>query len=683
MKLYLRTLLLACLVAVAASARANDYYFRGSSTLWLTEDYFKFTQIPSNDGTETYQLLLTEISGTFRIGGETKTISELGWYVSDPNQPLSNWDVNLGYVSGYTDENTSIVSDDIASTDGITLNLKNYTYSTDTSDENFVPAWEGDNTFSNDKLSYNIKVADDTYLKHVVLTLKVSDSGATLNIARITNDNVADGVPTYLYVESDWINAQKYLPSMRLYKDASDVNHYKTKVLNYLGGYISVKEIPMFNFNKNSHLDETKLVITEVTEEGYKTSAVCDGAEGQPDYRGYLLYEGGRSGKFVDTSDIYSATVEATEGGNNYKGWFVNVSYNTLTNVVVKLYYDITAEHTGTSDVTNTELHITGDTSPVAAADTETETPTSTSGIISFEFKYAEQKDNGEWKTATLTKQSDNVDYVDGNGYVTYSTTLSFTDEFNAAFYVQEIIKSQNSEGENSESTIDFKSKNGGTWDETKEYCGVEGYWEDNDYVSTWDVVPETDKTIANAQEAANQALKEAYAAYKEALAALEKAEESGDAEAIKKATEVYEPAQKAYATARDKKKVVDASAENGYLNTAVTQFCKSGEEHSAVRTSTAADALYYAAKLAANSQTINVTVTFKYNITDPDNSILIITTDNGSITYSGVSVVPADVEVEDAPVEYYNLSGVRVDGSIPGLYIRRQGNKVSKVIIK
>lgn len=665
MKLYLRTLLLACLVAVAASARANDYYFRGSSTLWLTEDYFKFTQIPSNDGTETYQLLLTEISGTFRIGGETKTISELGWYVSDPNQPLSNWDVNLGYVSGYTDENTSIVSDDIAVTDGITLNLKNYTYSTDTSDENFVPAWEGDNTFSNDKLSYNIKVADDTYLKHVVLTLKVSESGATLNIARITNGNVADGVPTYLYVESDWINAQKYLPSMRLYKDASDVNHYKTKVLNYLGGYISVKEIPMFNFNKNSHLDETKLVITEVTEEGYKTSAVCDGAEGQPDYRGYLLYEGGRSGKFVDTSDIYSATVEATEGGNNYKGWFVNVSYNTLTNVVVKLYYDITAEHTGTSDVTNTELHITGDTSPVAAADTETETPTSTSGIISFEFKYAEQKDNGEWKTATLTKQSDNVDYVDGNGYVTYSTTLSFTDEFNAAFYVQEIIKSQNSEGNTSESTVDFKSKNGGTWDETKEYCGVEGYWEDNDYVSKWSVVSETKEAL----EAAKTATEAALEATKEALKEAEENKDQTEIDRLKKEQENLEADIKAI--------------ESGYLPTAVTQFCKSGEEHSAVRTSTAADALYYAAKLAANNQTINVTVTFKYNITDPDNSILIITTDNSSITYSGVSVVPADVEVEDAPVEYYNLSGVRVDGSIPGLYIRRQGNKVSKVIIK
>lgn len=36
----------------------------------------------------------------------------------------------------------------------------------------------------------------------------------------------------------------------------------------------------------------------------------------------------------------------------------------------------------------------------------------------------------------------------------------------------------------------------------------------------------------------------------------------------------------------------------------------------------------------------------------------------------------------EDAPVEYFNLQGVRVDNPTNGLYIRRQGNKVTKVII-
>lgn len=42
------------------------------------------------------------------------------------------------------------------------------------------------------------------------------------------------------------------------------------------------------------------------------------------------------------------------------------------------------------------------------------------------------------------------------------------------------------------------------------------------------------------------------------------------------------------------------------------------------------------------------------------------------------------DVTVEsEAPVEYYNLQGVRVAEPAPGLYIRRQGNKVTKVVIR
>lgn len=44
------------------------------------------------------------------------------------------------------------------------------------------------------------------------------------------------------------------------------------------------------------------------------------------------------------------------------------------------------------------------------------------------------------------------------------------------------------------------------------------------------------------------------------------------------------------------------------------------------------------------------------------------------------------DVEIDnsaDAPVEFYNLQGVRVDNPAAGLYIRRQGTKVEKVVIR
>jgi hypothetical protein len=52
------------------------------------------------------------------------------------------------------------------------------------------------------------------------------------------------------------------------------------------------------------------------------------------------------------------------------------------------------------------------------------------------------------------------------------------------------------------------------------------------------------------------------------------------------------------------------------------------------------------------------------------------------SIAQAGVnSVIAADNE--NAPVEYYNLQGVRVNNPANGLYIRRQGNQASKVLIK
>ena len=51
-------------------------------------------------------------------------------------------------------------------------------------------------------------------------------------------------------------------------------------------------------------------------------------------------------------------------------------------------------------------------------------------------------------------------------------------------------------------------------------------------------------------------------------------------------------------------------------------------------------------------------------------------------IDFSGIDGVESD-EYGDAPVEYYNLQGIRVENPEPGLYIRRQGDKSTKVYIK
>ncbi len=50
--------------------------------------------------------------------------------------------------------------------------------------------------------------------------------------------------------------------------------------------------------------------------------------------------------------------------------------------------------------------------------------------------------------------------------------------------------------------------------------------------------------------------------------------------------------------------------------------------------------------------------------------------------TPSGIGDITSDMG-NDAPVEYYNLQGMRVDNPENGLYIRRQGTTVTKVLVK
>lgn len=56
----------------------------------------------------------------------------------------------------------------------------------------------------------------------------------------------------------------------------------------------------------------------------------------------------------------------------------------------------------------------------------------------------------------------------------------------------------------------------------------------------------------------------------------------------------------------------------------------------------------------------------------------------NPNNAVSSVEDIFDEIDADNAPVEYYTISGVRVMGQpAPGLYIRRQGDKVSKVVIR
>ncbi|MDE7444012.1 MAG: chitobiase/beta-hexosaminidase C-terminal domain-containing protein, partial [Muribaculaceae bacterium] len=53
------------------------------------------------------------------------------------------------------------------------------------------------------------------------------------------------------------------------------------------------------------------------------------------------------------------------------------------------------------------------------------------------------------------------------------------------------------------------------------------------------------------------------------------------------------------------------------------------------------------------------------------------------SVDGSGVDGIEADLVDENAPVEYFNLQGVRVANPANGVFIKRQGHKATKVLVK
>lgn len=76
----------------------------------------------------------------------------------------------------------------------------------------------------------------------------------------------------------------------------------------------------------------------------------------------------------------------------------------------------------------------------------------------------------------------------------------------------------------------------------------------------------------------------------------------------------------------------------------------------------------------------MKLNLTGKYNVT--------MNTNTGEVSFAAVSgdtqtSVGEIVSDENAPVEYFNMQGVRVANPENGIYVRRQGNKVSKVIVK
>lgn len=129
------------------------------------------------------------------------------------------------------------------------------------------------------------------------------------------------------------------------------------------------------------------------------------------------------------------------------------------------------------------------------------------------------------------------------------------------------------------------------------------------------------------------------------------------------------------------------------FKNSVVTISCQQGHKLTSIefvpQTSKYASVLsgnctFSAGTLADNVLTFDAEATVtSVDITNPsDGATCGFTT--MTVTFSEVSGI-SDVEIdENTPVEFFNLQGVRVNGDLtPGLYIRRQGNNATKVIVK
>ncbi len=129
------------------------------------------------------------------------------------------------------------------------------------------------------------------------------------------------------------------------------------------------------------------------------------------------------------------------------------------------------------------------------------------------------------------------------------------------------------------------------------------------------------------------------------------------------------------------------------YKNSTITVSCQQGYKLTSIefvpQISKHATALsnctFSAGTLADNVLTFDTDATVtSVDITNPDGSGATCGLKTMTVTFSEVSGI-SDVEInENAPVEFFNLQGVRVNGDLtPGLYIRRQGNNATKVIVK
>ena len=140
---------------------------------------------------------------------------------------------------------------------------------------------------------------------------------------------------------------------------------------------------------------------------------------------------------------------------------------------------------------------------------------------------------------------------------------------------------------------------------------------------------------------------------------------------AVSAVADTYKYANQAAVAVEAKENVVDLSA-LAVAGDKVTSFVwKSGETEIAPADYNVAEGVFTFSKVFGNAVC---------TMTNESFPLLTLSTVPVQITLPSAVV---GVESDNAPVEYFNLQGVKVSGLEPGVYVRRQGNKTSKVVVR
>jgi hypothetical protein len=668
MKPFNRFFIVAALLAASTSASADNFYLRygvkrdtGENTgTWYEdikywdqnydwtwnangsdEELYKFADVTdyANNGHPTYQMTVHALNGVYniaKIGDDGTTNLEIG--TTDGRLYIKSEDIN-GSEEGFTTTLSNI--DEFAFNDANSLT----TY---------------DKVTTTTEWNYTSTASVEHEIKHLVLTLVDNEDGTySLNIAHASNSNIYPGVYTFLYVT----NGSVMSTDGRL-KRGTGANDYVAH-FDKLSGDIRVVDRDL---NKNDCLNIGLRWWTQV----YYTGKDGDRLTIFHNNNKQEIYADGLNGTL--DFNLYQGTVKADSENEE-----VGSSYSLS---VTDAFYDV--------DVIFNYDMLERDDYEVVQEDGAPETAYAVNnkeGKVLFE------------KTSSMKphEYTDNMSYDEqavlfANAYNAH-LTISYKVSGN---YVSKVEKTQSQEFYVKSSEFD-----GWSTEKAMTYTGEEKKGDEEYQVYTLDIPGDFDGafyilenlltyTSTSSSEAAIAAAAELEESTTETVSTLGNitveqelisykgsASDEDKVEGYLVLPETTTSADEPSAASDGDEESTSSSTTTEKVATDIVDF-KTFDVEKATDTTSAGIPFYAISTGGAK-------IVFKYNATDPSKSIVQYIAANGTVSTLTGSEDITLIAPNEGVTEYYNLNGIRINGepTAPGLYIRRAGNKATKVIIR